>query len=336
MVLERVSIRKSEHFGAGAVTVEALSPGYQSLVEHAAWMDVSSRGKIRVLGEDRKRLLHAMTTNQVQKLEPGSGAYVFFLNVQGRILGDANLFVLEDSILLDTEPETRQKIREHLDRYIIADDVALEDATDSLATVAIEGPEAEDFLKQHAAPVPVKLGDTARWGDRIIARASTTGSTGFFIILPNGEKEDLLAQFSLSGIGEATPEEARVRRIESGPPRYGEEITERYLVQETGQMQAVSFDKGCYLGQEIVERVRSRAQIHRILHRIQIDTTEVPEPGAKIQFGTPESGIEDAGEIASAVLSPSTHKVVALAYVRIRFITPGAHLHLGSAPVTLL
>jgi folate-binding protein YgfZ len=272
-----------------------------------------------------------MTTNQVQKLESGAGSYVFFLNAQGRILGDANLFVLEDSILLDTEPETRQKIREHLDRYIIADDVTLEDVTDSLSTIAIEGPEAEDFLKQHAAPVPAKLGDTTRWGDRIIARASTTGAPGFLIFLPHSEKEDLLAQFSLSGIGEATLEEARVRRIESGHPRYGEEITERYLVQETDQMQAVSFDKGCYLGQEIVERVRSRAQIHRILHRIQIDTTEVPESGAKLHSGT-----EDAGEIASAVLSPSLHKVVALAYVRIRFTTPDSELHLGSAAVSLI
>ncbi len=313
-----------------AVSVQALSPGYQSLVEHAAWIDVSARGKIRVLGEDRKRLLHAMTTNQVQKLEPGSGSYVFFLNAQGRILADANLFVLEDQVLLDTEPETRQKLREHLDRYIIADDVTLEDVTDSLSTVAIEGPEAEDFLKQHAAAVPAKLGDTTRWGDRIIARASTTGSPGFLIFLPHSEKEDLLAQFSLSGIGEATPEEARVRRIENGHPRYGEEITERYLVQETGQMEAVSFDKGCYLGQEIVERVRSRAQIHRLLHRVQIDTQNVPEPGAKLY-----SGSEDAGEIASAVFSPSLDKVVALAYVRIRFTAPGSPLSLANAPAIL-
>ncbi len=134
-------------------------------------MDLSERGKLRMTGDDRKRLLHAsVETNQVQKLEPGEGCYAFFLNAQGRILADANIFVLEDSVLLDTEPETRQKLREHLDRYIIADDVTVEDITPAMATIALEGPEAEDFLKQHAAPVPQKAFATERWGERLIAR----------------------------------------------------------------------------------------------------------------------------------------------------------------------
>jgi folate-binding protein YgfZ len=304
-----------------------LSPGYVALKEHAAWMDLSERGKIRLTGDDRKRLLHAMTTNQVQKLEPGEGCYAFFLNAQGRILGDANIFVLADSVLLDTEPETRQKLKEHLDRYIIADDVTLQDETSSLATIALEGPEAEDFLKQHAAPIPHKAGSTKLWGNRLIARASSTGAPGFLILLPHHEKEDLLAQFSLSGIGEATPAEARIVRIENGHPRYGEEITERYLVQETGQLQAVNFEKGCYLGQEIVERVRSRAQIHRLLRKIEIDAKEPAEPGTKIHSGT-----EDAGEIVSAVFSPALQKVVALAYVRTRFSEPGTALALEEIP----
>jgi folate-binding protein YgfZ len=307
-----------------------FSPGYLALKEHAAWMDLSERGKIRLTGDDRKRLLHAMTTNQVQKLEPGEGCYAYFLNAQGRILGDANIFVLKDLVLLDTEPETRQKLREHLDRYIIADDVTVEDATESVATVALEGPEAEDFLRQHAAPVPLKAHATALWGDRIVARVSSTGAPGFLIFLPQQEKEDLLAQFSLSGIGEATPTEARIVRIENSHPRYGEEITERYLVQETGQLQAVNFEKGCYLGQEIVERVRSRAQIHRLLRRVEIDTTEAPEPGEKIQAGS-----EDAGEIVSAVFSPALGKVVALAYVRTRFSDPGTALKLGDISATV-
>jgi folate-binding protein YgfZ len=306
------------------LTSTLFSPGYLALKEHAAWMDLSERGKIRLTGDDRKRLLHAMTTNQVQKLEPGQGCYAFFLNAQGRILGDANIFVLQDSVLLDTEPETRQKLREHLDRYIIADDVTVEDATESLATVALEGPGAENFLKQYAAPVPAKAYATEPWGARIIARVSSTGAPGFLIFLPQQEKEDLLAQFSLSGMGEATPTDARIVRIENSHPRYGEEITERYLVQETGQLQAVNFEKGCYLGQEIVERVRSRAQIHRLLRRIEIDAREAPEPGEKVQ-----AGAEDAGEIVSAAFSPALGKVVALAYLRTRYSDPGTALRLG-------
>ena len=124
-------------------------------------------------------------------------------------------------------------------------------------------------------------------------------------------------------MAEATPQEARTVRIEHGRPRYGEEITERYLVQETGQLHAVSFSKGCYLGQEIVERVRSRAQIHRVLRRLEIDLAEPPEAGSKLK-----SGEADAAEIASAVFSPALGKVVALAYVRTSYAEPGTELRL--------
>ena len=112
--------------------------GYAALREDAAWLDLSGRGKIRATGEDRARLLHAMTTNQVETLKPGEGCYAFFLSAQGRILADVNLLCFEDHFLLDTEPETRTKVYEHLDRYIIADDVTLEDQTDRIATIAIE------------------------------------------------------------------------------------------------------------------------------------------------------------------------------------------------------
>ena len=131
--------------------------GYTALREHAAWLDLSGRGKIRATGEDRARLLHAMTTNQVETLQPGEGCYAFFLSAQGRILADVNLLCFEDHFLLDTEPETRTKVYEHLDRYIIADDVTLEDQTDRIATIAIEGPEAAAALAKLGAPQPAAL-----------------------------------------------------------------------------------------------------------------------------------------------------------------------------------
>src|SRR5205085_11781166 len=127
-----------------------------------------------------------------------------------------------------------------------------------------------------------------------------------------------------SGIPEATSGDARTVRLEHGRPRYGEEITERYLVQETGQLHAVSFHKGCYLGQEIVERVRSRAQIHRVLRRLEIDTADPPAAGVKLK-----SGDADAAEIASAAFSPALGKTVALAYVRTQFAELGTKMQLG-------
>ena len=301
-----------------------VTAGYRALREHAAWLDLSGRGKIRATGQDRARLLHAMTTQQVEQMKPGDGAYAFFLNAQGRILGDVNLFCFEDHFLLDTEPETRQKLLDHLDRYIIADDVTLEDLTEGMATIAVEGPKAASVLQKLGAPIPEASYATRVWGDRVIARVSSTGSEGFFVFLPAGGKPEFEAQ--LAGLPEASAADARLVRIEHGHPRYGEEITERYLVQETGQTHAVSFTKGCYLGQEIVERVRTRAQIHRVLRRLEIDALEPPAAGTKLT-----SGGAGAAEIASAAFSPALAKVVALAYVRVQFAEPGTELQLGDA-----
>jgi folate-binding protein YgfZ len=305
-----------------ALNAASISAGYDALRQGAAWMDVSKRGRLRLTGDDRARLLHAMTTNQVQKLTPGQGCYAFFLNAQGRILGDANLFCFADHFLLDTEPETRTKLAEHLDRYIIADDVAVEDITNSTVAIAVEGPQAAAVLSRLDAGIPLEPYGWAAWGARTIARVDTTGSSGFFIFAPIAEKSRLLVE--LAGIPEATPGDARTVRIEHGRPRYGEEITERYLVQETGQLNAISFTKGCYLGQEIVERVRSRAQIHRVLCRLEIDTAEIPPPGAKLKFGD-----ADAAEIVSAAYSPALGKIVAMAYVRVPHDAPGTILSLG-------
>jgi tRNA-modifying protein YgfZ len=308
-----------------------ITDGYTALRGHAAWLDLSGRGKIRVTGEDRARLLHAMTSNQVETLQPGEGCYAFFLNAQGRILGDVNVLCFEDHFLLDTEPETRTKINEHLDRYIIVDDVTLEDQTEQFATLSIEGPHAGAALPQIGAPEPGPAYSSIPWESGAIARLDTTGRGGFFLIIPRDEKQAVITQLEAAGFPHATGDDARTVRIECGRPRYGEEITERYLVQETGQLQAVHFTKGCYLGQEIVERVRSRAQIHRVLRRLEIETDSPPAPGTKLK-----SGDADAAEIASAVFSPAIGKTVALAYVRTPFSEPGSSLTLENASARVI
>jgi folate-binding protein YgfZ len=311
----------------------AGTTGYRALREHAAWIDLSERGKLYATGEDRARLLHAMTTQQVEQMHPGDGCYAFFLNAQGRILGDANLFCLADSFLLDTEPGTRRKLFEHIDRYIIADDVTLEDATERLATVGIEGPDAAAVLEKLGAPAPEAESASLAWGERLVARASSTGAGGFFVILPLPQKDEFIAALDAAGVPRATPDDARTVRIELGHPRYGEEITERYLVQETGQLHAVNFSKGCYLGQEIVERVRSRAQIHRVLRRLEIAGTEAPASGAKLKAADSNN---DAGEIASAVFSPALGHIAAMAYVRTPSAEPGTELRWDGALVRVL
>ena len=227
--------------------------GYTALHESAAWLDLSTRGKIRVTGEDRARLLHAMLSNAVQTLQPGQGNYHFLLNAQGRILADANLYVFADSILLDLEPELTARVYEHLDHYIIADDVQLENVTEKLATIALEGPRADQIA---GVTVPAEAGSHIDFEGMIVARTAATGQPGLWFFLDPARAGDLIHRLEQAGAVAATAEEARVVRVENGIPRYGDDFGDTTLPQETEQARALSFTKGCYLGQEIVERIR--------------------------------------------------------------------------------
>jgi tRNA-modifying protein YgfZ len=298
--------------------------GYEALRNRAAWMDLSTRGKIKLTGEDRARLLHAMTTNHIQQLTPGTGCYAFFLNDKGRVLADANILCRPDYFLLDVEPETREPLYQHLDHFIIADDVALEDVTVAIAAIAIEGPQAAEVLQRAGAPVPQAEYASSDWDNCFVVRLSSTGSAGFFVFLPVAEKAAVIARLEAAGAEPADAEAARVVRLEHGKPRYSEDISERFLAQEANQPRALHFSKGCYLGQEIVERVRSRGQIHRVLMPLILETKEPPEAGAKLQIDA-----ASVAEITSAAYSPALDKVVALAYVRTEHARPHEQMMLG-------
>lgn len=298
--------------------------GYDALRNRAAWIDLSARGKIQLTGEDRARLLHAMTTNHIQQLTPGTGCYAFFLNDKGRILADANVLCRPGLFLLDVEPEVRESLYQHLDHFIIADDVTLEDVGDSIATLAVEGPEAASVLQRAGAPIPEADYASLDWNEALVARLNSTGSAGFFIFVPSAEKSALILRLEAAGAEPADAEAARVVRLEHGKPSYGEDISERFLAQEANQPHALHFSKGCYLGQEIVERVRSRGQIHRVLMPLILDTKEPPAPGAKLQMDSAA-----AAEITSAAYSPALDKVVALAYVRTEHARPHEQMTLG-------
>ncbi len=306
------------------------TPGYKAFHESAAWLDLAARGRIRITGDDRARLLHAMVTNHVEQLQPGQGCYALFLNAQGRILGDMNLLCFEDSFLLETEPETRRTSYAHLDKYIIADDVTLDDVTDETAEIGIEGPKAAQMLSAAGAPVPEAPWSHARWGERVVARVSITGAAGFAIIAARGERDELARLLESEGAVPATSEDARLVRLENGRPRYGEDFTEKQLPQETQLLHAIHFTKGCYLGQEIVERIRSRGGVHRFLVRLVIDAAEPPSPGTPLQTAG-----KTVGEITSAAFSPAEGRVVALGYVRPAEVPPGAAIKAAGSRVEI-
>ena len=265
-----------------------------------------------------------MTSNHIERLQPGQGCYAFFLNPQGRILADVNLFVLPDRILLDVEPEVRELVYRHLDKFIIADDVALGDASDSLTAIAVEGPTAAEAMAAMGAPIPEEPYSHVNWNGRIVARVSSTGEPGFRIFAPREEAAALMIELATAGVVPVDGATARVVRLEHGKPRYGEDIFDTTLPQETQQAHAMHFSKGCYIGQEIVERIRSRGHVNRLLTGLRIDSTEPAAPGTKLWADGGE-----VGEITSAAFSPALGKVVALGYLRAQYAAAGARLKAG-------
>jgi tRNA-modifying protein YgfZ len=268
-----------------------MTEGYQALRESTAWLDLSARSRIVARGRDRARFLHNLTSNDIKKMKPGESAYAFALTAQGRIVGDLWLLCRADDFLIDTEPELRESLRAHFLKYKVADQVEFEDITESTTAIGVEGP---------AAPPAPEGVETAPF--------TVTGQPGYRIYAPVDQKSAVVAGLEAAGVKPATDADARIIRIENARPRYGEDIVETSLPQETQQMHGVSFNKGCYLGQEIVERIRARGRVNRLLRRIELDADAAP--GTKLEYDGKEA------TVTSSVYSPAVGKFVALAYVR--------------------
>ncbi len=289
-----------------------MTPGYQALRDNVAWLDLSGRGKILVRGEDRVRLLHALTTNHIEQLRPGEGCYAFFLDAQGHILGDVYLYIKTLDLFIDSEPETAFGLLAHIDRHIIADDVTLEDLTATTATVALEGPRSAGLLASLGAPVPAEPCGHAEWGAMMVARVSAAGGDGYMVFLPADDKARFLSELSAAGAFAATEADALVARIENGKPLYGKDFSAANLPQETQLLHAMHFNKGCYLGQEIVERIRARGHVNRLLVRVAFQGEVAPNTG-----------------VTSAVFSHALGKTIAFAYLRPEQVRPGSKVEIG-------
>ena len=292
---------------------------YEAFHSGAAYVDLTGRGVIRVIGEDRARLLHAMCTNHVQQMVPGDGCYAFFLTAQGRIVADAHIYCMPDYLMLDTEPGSRARLVEHLDKYIIADDVTLRDFTEATAVVALEGPQAENILTELGALPGHKPCSIVEWSHTLVTRCSYAGGQGYTLYLATEEVSGLLEKLRSAGAIPADSETFDTLRVANGRPKYGVEFTESSIPQETQQMHAVHPAKGCYLGQEIVERVRSRGHVNRLLTSVTLDAS-LPA-GAKVHAGGKE-----VGEIVSSTVAPGGQGAIGFAIIRAEAMQPGAVL----------
>ena len=173
--------------------------GYKALRRGAAWHDSTSRGRLRATGEDRLRLIHAISSNDVEGLASGCGTYAFFLDARGRIQADSYIFVAEDHVLIDSEPEVAGSLREHIESYIIMDDVALEDIAPDTAVIAVAGPESGDViggLGLGTAPEPFQFGVS---GDVWVFGAPDPGVGGYWILAPDSKRPGIAAMLRAQG-----------------------------------------------------------------------------------------------------------------------------------------
>jgi folate-binding protein YgfZ len=306
-----------------------MTPGYSALTSGAGLIDLSARGRIRVTGDDRARLLHAMCTNNVRDLQPGEGLYAFFLNAQGRIQADADILCFEDHLLLDTEPETRQLLLDHLDKFIIADDVTLEDVTADTICLGVEGPYSGAVAGAAGLPAPNRRYSHTDWSDATVSAISAAGAQGLRIYAALARRDEIVQALEGAGAIAASAEDAEVARIHAFRPRYGADITDASLPQETQQLRALHFQKGCYLGQEIVERIRSRGHVNKHLMGFRLEGHAVPTAGSSLFAGGKE-----VGDVTSSAEAPGG-AVFGLAYVRVPYNKPGSVAGIEGRPAEL-
>src|SRR5271169_3312368 len=299
--------------------------------------DLGFRAKISLTGGDRVRWLNGMVTNNIRDLAVGSGVYAFLLNPQGHILGDLYAYNRGESITVDTDSGQAEKILTTFDHYIIMDDVEVTNLSEQLTALGVVGPKAREALTAAGFTIPemqpLQVQSVIWQGAELtLVHGEDTDRFSYEIWLAPARLKQLWDALLAAGATPVGSEALELQRIVSGIPRYGVDIRERDLPQETEQARALNFNKGCYVGQEIVERIRSRGAVHRKFAGF------LAEGSAQIAAGTKVvAGEKEVGEITSAavVRLAGRENTVALGYIRREVGVPGREVTIGTAKATV-
>jgi len=317
--------------------------------------DLGFRVKISLTGGDRVRWLNGMVTNNIRDLGVGHGIYAFLLNAQGHILGDLYAYNRGDSITVDTDRSQLERMLATFDHFIIMDDVevkslggrgvrpsmdhgdpdALVRESEEVTALGVAGPKSRELLRSAGIAVPemeplqileAKCTCQCDCVQCTVVRREDTPDERYELWLAPGEVKKTWDSLVAAGATPVGFEALEMERVVAGIPLYGVDIRERDLPQETEQMRALNFNKGCYVGQEIVERIRSRGAVHRKLSgfTISIENGSLVAPGAKIFIAEKE-----VGEITSLARLGKDRPALALGYVRREASVPGKEVLIG-------
>ena len=317
---------------------EGLRAELDSLLHSAGVSDLGWRGKILVTGSDRLRWLNGMVSNTVQSLPEGQGNYSFLLNSQGRIKGDCYVYRRACDLLLDTTIDQVPALISHLDHFVIMDDVELADVSGDWTALAVAGPRAPQVLATLGfAPAGSSM-ENARMSSARIGEVPCTIVETPQVVVPRFElwfaPEHVLAVWETLQAAGAHPcglEAMEALRVLEATPLYGVDLNDRDLPQETGQTRALNFSKGCYLGQEIVERIRSRGKVNRQFRQFALSSRPDNLPLDLQSNGQSVGRITSSASLSSAGLPD----VLALGFIRGEVLERGEAITYDGGVATL-
>lgn len=305
--------------------------------EHGAGaLDLFARGRLEVKGAEAVMFLNGMMTNDIAKLETGMWMPSAFPNVQGRLIAFARVFRLDNQkFLFDTEAATQGALLKTLSRFTLAGDFHVRDVTNELACISVQGTDANSavnhvFGVEAANLAKHQVGNFEYQNTTsIITRATHTGEDGFDIFINKSSAPlvyDRLIDTGVKPVGYAA---SNMLRIEAGIPRFGADISDQNVVLEAGQTEAVSFTKGCYVGQEIIARIHWRGHVAKRLAGVSFETNQSISVGSTL-LATSDG--KEAGRVTSSTFSPTLGCTVAIAMLRYAYLTPDTELTLKDAP----
>lgn len=296
--------------------------------DSAGIMDMTHRGKISVSGKDRAKFLQNILSQDINKLTPGTGGHATLLNTKGHMLAYMRIFSYEDSFLIDTEPGETDKIIQILNRYLFREDVKIEDVTLKYGLVTVQGPNSREIICRISGTDIKEMEDCSHVNLMIngincnIARTTYTGEEGYSIYAP---WDSIHGVWETMGGSEITPfghDTFETLRIEAGIPIYSVDMDEDTIPIEANLDHAISYTKGCYVGQETIARIKFKGHVNRTLTGFIINGNEIPEKGNRIYTFTDDAE-HDIGFITSACFSPSLKRIIALGYLKIQHTEPG-------------
>lgn len=312
---------------------------YAALHESAAVLDLSFRSRICLLGADRQKFLNGQVTNNVKDLKTGEGCYAAIISAKGKMQSDLNIFCLENELLLDFEPGLASFVSERLEKFIIADDVQIVDVAPHYGLLSVQGPKAAQLITDVELnfPIPEKplnfsTVKNETLGEIYLMNQPRVGGNGFDLFVPTNSlgavADKLIASAKKIGGRAAGWQALETARIEAGIPRFGADMNETNLPPEAGiDSRAISYTKGCYIGQEVIARIRTYGQVAKALRGLRLadDLKQLPAKGDKLFLGE-----KDVGYITSAIASPKLKCNLALGYVRREANKIGTELLTGS------